>query len=258
MDLTIKPYASYIIWFTPRTGSTLLCKALEDTGVAGKPGEYLNDPQEKSLAEFYQVQDMSALQRVLWRKGMSDNGVFGIKYSLYQSHHSRLASELNNLTNQPSIEPWDWKVLAPIFPNCKHIFLSRRNKVRLAVSWWRAIQDHQWHRKTNDEKNTSPEFYADKYNYDALLHLFKESSMREAAIEHFFATNGIRPLTIIYEDFIRNYEGTLRNVLNYLEIPNAEVKFKAPFFQKTADEHSDIWVERLRKDMQDGWNNVAW
>ena len=258
MDLTLEPFSSYIIWFTPRTGSTLLCKALEDSGVAGKPGEYLNDPQEKCLTDFYQVQDLSALQSVLWAKGTSENGVFGIKYSLYRSHHRRLTSELADLVDEPMVNPWDWKIFAPIFPNCKHIFLSRRNKVRLAVSWWRAIQDHQWHLEANAEKNTPPEWYADQYNYDALLHLFKESSLREAAIEHYFTTNGIRPLTIIYEDFIRNYEGTLRDILNYLGIPSVKVKFKAPFFQKTADEHSEIWVERLRKDIQDGWDNVAW
>ena len=37
----MKPRLSYTIWFSQRTGSTVLCKALESTGIAGKPNEWL-------------------------------------------------------------------------------------------------------------------------------------------------------------------------------------------------------------------------
>lgn len=37
----MRPVLSYTIWFSQRTGSTLLCHALESTGVAGRPGEWL-------------------------------------------------------------------------------------------------------------------------------------------------------------------------------------------------------------------------
>ena len=33
----MKPRLPYTIWFSQQTGSTLLCKALESTGIAGKP-----------------------------------------------------------------------------------------------------------------------------------------------------------------------------------------------------------------------------
>jgi trehalose 2-sulfotransferase len=35
------PTQSYTIWFSQRTGSTLLNRALSSTGVAGDPGEWL-------------------------------------------------------------------------------------------------------------------------------------------------------------------------------------------------------------------------
>ncbi|WP_019506605.1 Stf0 family sulfotransferase [Pleurocapsa sp. PCC 7319] len=38
----MKPKLSYTIWFSQRTGSTLLCRALQSTGLAGKPSEWLN------------------------------------------------------------------------------------------------------------------------------------------------------------------------------------------------------------------------
>ena len=36
----MKPNRSYLVCATPRSGSTLVCHALEETGVAGRPEEY--------------------------------------------------------------------------------------------------------------------------------------------------------------------------------------------------------------------------
>jgi len=38
--MTSAPERSYLVCATPRSGSTLVCKALRETGVAGKPEEY--------------------------------------------------------------------------------------------------------------------------------------------------------------------------------------------------------------------------
>ena len=45
----MKPEKSYRIWFSNRNGSTLLCQGLEQTGIAGKPGEYFNLMESTSL-----------------------------------------------------------------------------------------------------------------------------------------------------------------------------------------------------------------
>ncbi|HXR60588.1 MAG TPA: Stf0 family sulfotransferase, partial [Solirubrobacterales bacterium] len=36
----MQPDRSYLVCATPRSGSTLVCHALEETGVAGRPEEY--------------------------------------------------------------------------------------------------------------------------------------------------------------------------------------------------------------------------
>ncbi len=36
----MQPQRSYLVCATPRSGSTLVCHALEETGVAGRPEEY--------------------------------------------------------------------------------------------------------------------------------------------------------------------------------------------------------------------------
>ncbi|WP_342799609.1 Stf0 family sulfotransferase [Hyella patelloides] len=41
LNYPITPKLSYTIWFSQRTGSTLLCRALESTGIAGNPSEWV-------------------------------------------------------------------------------------------------------------------------------------------------------------------------------------------------------------------------
>lgn len=178
-----QPKKSYTIWFSQRTGSTLLNEALSSTGVAGDPCEWLTfrDP---------------------------------------------------------------------------HIWMTRRNKVRLAVSWWRAIVSGEWHRKYGEKPQEHD--IADKYSFDAINHLFIECSIREAAMEQFFSEEEIVPLTIVYEDFILDYEGTIMKVLEFLPIPTDNVKVSPPSLARIADDVAEQWVQRFREERQKGWENRRW
>lgn len=49
----MKPGRSYIVWFSQRTGSTLLSKALEDTGIAGRPREWLPHEEPYDLMQAF-------------------------------------------------------------------------------------------------------------------------------------------------------------------------------------------------------------
>jgi trehalose 2-sulfotransferase len=60
----MQPRNSYTIWFTQRTGSTLLCKALEDTQIAGIPHEWLYTWLDDQPAN-----DPGDLQMRLWESG---------------------------------------------------------------------------------------------------------------------------------------------------------------------------------------------
>src|SRR5689334_17029204 len=73
-----RPAQSYTIWFSQRTGSTLLSEALSSTGVAGYPNEWLH----------YQHKSPDTLKREdleqIWDRGTTSNGVFGIKINFEQ------------------------------------------------------------------------------------------------------------------------------------------------------------------------------
>ena len=246
----MKPELSYTIWFSQRTGSTLLCRALESTGIAGRPSEWLSTDD---LLDKYQLNSYAELQQRLWQLGSTSNGVFGVKTGAYKPYFSKI---IDTFKQFPGCNPESNRVQIweNTFPNSKHIYMTRRNKVRLAVSWWKAIQTQEWRRKQGQEPASVD--LKNKYSYDAIAHLFAECSMREAAIQEFFNEGSIVPLTIVYEDFILTYEATIRSVLNYLELPNAQnVSLASPPLQQLADDVSKEWVQRFREEKQKGWLN---
>jgi trehalose 2-sulfotransferase len=88
----MKPRLSYTIWFTQRTGSTLLCRALESAGIAGVPREYFNCPPD--LLTTFKKSDHIELQKYLYKLGTTPNGIFAINHSFYEPHFSQLIQTL--------------------------------------------------------------------------------------------------------------------------------------------------------------------
>lgn len=237
---------SYTIWFSQRTGSTLLNYALGSTGAAGNPSEWLHF-QYKNPATL----NHEDLEQI-WKSGITPNGVFGLKTGFEQKWIDAFRTLFELPQNASRAEVW-----STAFPNCsKHIYMTRRNKVRLAVSWWRAIVSGEWHRKYGEKPQKHD--IADKYNYEAINHLIFQSTMCEAAMEDFFSESDIIPLTIVYEDFIQDYEGIVMKVLEFIGIPTANIKVAPPALDKLADEVAEHWVQRFRKESQKGWENIRW
>jgi len=250
------PDRSYVIWFTPRTGSTLLTKTLSQLGVAGTPGEHLNIAQDQTLDGHYQVDSFEGLCEAMWQTGAGDNsGIMAMKYSYATGWHDRLTADLARLRGRGPLDSMDWHSWETLFPRTKHVFLTRRHKLNIAASWWKAIQDSQWHRVPG-EAAKGEDFYADKYNVNALTHLLKDHLIRETATQAFFDRNGIAPYTLVYEDMVADFEGTLTRLLAYLEIEAPQIPSMP--FQPTFNAVNAAWVERLRKDLQEGWNPVIW
>lgn len=250
----MQPQSSYTIWFSQRTGSTLLYKAIESTGVAGVPREWFNCPPD--LLSTYRKANHAELQDYLYKLGTTSNGVFGISHSFYEPHFGQLIETLREFPACPRQETRRTKIWEAIFPNHRHIFMTRRNKIRLAVSWWRAIQSGEWHVPSGEKR--MPVDLANAYSFDAIDHLYYECSMRETGIQEFFAEGGITPLNIFYEDFVQNYEGSVRTILAYLGIDSQSVTIAPPALAKLADEISEQWVQRFREERQKDWTNRGW
>ena len=252
------PHKSYRIWFSNRNGSTLLCRALEATGIAGRPGEHFY-VHGKPLLEHYQVSNYEDFKNKLWKVGTSDNGVFGLKDTAVTDHYNKLFQTILDLRGIEYSQALDHELIwADLFPNCKHIMITRRNKIRQAVSWWKAINDHTWHLEKGQSHENDADFYDKHYVFDALMHLFKETVLRECAIQDYFSKNNIVPLTIVYEDFVADYTNTIKRVVDYLEIPYKKLEIPAMPLNRTSSHKSEAWVQRFRNELQEGYEQRIW
>lgn len=242
---------SYWICATPRSGSTALCTALSMTGVAGGPDEQLSPGnRQRALVEFG-VQDFHGLLQRVQESTTTPNGVFGLKV-MTGGYLECLLEELNSLSpGAPLID-----VLARTFPNLRLVFLTRRNKIRQAVSHWRAIRSDLWHLLRDDQVKSPPE---DDYRFEAIDTLVHDTVMREAAWQEFFDQLGVRPLTLAYEDFAADPEAVTRQILDYLDLaPAADWRLGELPLRPIADELSEAWVQRFRKERQSPWERVIW
>jgi trehalose 2-sulfotransferase len=253
---SLKPRLSYTVWFSQRTGSTLLCKALESTGIAGKPNEWLNMNNPIDLLEQYHLSNYAELQEHLWELGSTPNGVFGLKFSPHEPYLSELLEVFRRFPNYSQGDHPRATIWENAFPNSRHIFMTRRNKVRLAVSWWKAIKTQEWHREKGDPSQSVD--LTDAYSFDAIKHLYCECTMREAGMQEFFSEAGIIPLTVVYEDFIQEYEKTIKRILDYLGLDTTTVAIAPPYYEQLSDHISEIWVQRFREEFQQGWTNRGW
>lgn len=255
----MKPEKSYIIWFRQRTGSTLLCKFLEETNVAGLPGEWLGEFYENhNLFTLHNCRNLRELQEKFWTRGSTPNGVLGVKISFVDNHLREMLSNFRNTIKDK--QSTDYQLWEMLFPNCHHVFMTRRNKVRLAVSWWKAIQTNQWHKLNGvSAKQDMPAEKLDKkYDFDAIKHLMLEAVLSEAGMQEYFSRNNIHPYTVSYEDFIQDFKGTVKGVLDFLAIDPGSWEIDKPSFNKLSDNLSDEWCSRFAGQLQQNWPNKGW
>ena len=73
----MEPRISYLICATPRCGGYLLFEALENTGLAGSPGEYFWE--DERWAKKWGATDYTDFLDKVKEKSTTPNGVFGTK-----------------------------------------------------------------------------------------------------------------------------------------------------------------------------------
>ncbi len=245
----MRPHKSYFICFTARSGSTLLAQLLTDTGLAGHPKEhfYHNIAPENPRGD--DIPDYRAyLERAL-SADTSPNGVFGSKVGggVWRDFARRLGG-IDGCEDLPIRAALD-----RFFPDLRYLHLTRRNKVRQAVSHWLAIQSGRWS-SLDAADNPAP-----RYDFSAIDHLLQEIILREAVWAEYFSQNGIHPCVITYEDFVEQPADTVCAILDHLEIERpADFTPPAPAFQRISSDLSETWVQRFRREKQRDYWTQFW
>lgn len=257
---------------TQRSGSTLLCRLLGETGAAGQPQEYfeavadtgrpphpgdfldglpatglgirddVRPPKAPAYSSLEGLADYRAhLARTL-TEGTGANGVFGAKIMFNQLAEVRtLAStlpEFLGLAGAPLLQ-----ALIGSEEPVRYVWARRHDTVRQAVSMWKAVQTRSW-RGDEARDGRSPE-----YRYEAIEHLRERFETDEAGWERFFAEHGISPLVVRYEDDLEaDRDATIRTVLRFIGVhPPDDLLLEDPIARQ-ADHLSEEWVRAYHRD----------
>lgn len=229
-----KPARSYLIASAPRSGSTLLARALWETGQAGAPHEYLNKIFLKGwFKKWGELPVPEYLQRHT-EINTSPNGVFAMKAHYHQLDAAVLRDGLE---------------LGDFLPNLTYIRINRGDAIRQAISYSRALQSDNW---TIEEK----EVRGPTYSVVEIHNRLKELAENERQWDDYFRERNIDPLVVSYEEMESNYQATMRRVLKYLDLEEAVDRIAAPPMGKQRDSITEDWYRRFIDDI--GPSRLAW
>lgn len=239
------PRITYLICATPRSGSFLLCEALKSTGLAGRPEEYFWRDDEPFWRERWGARSYAAYVEAALREGTTPNGVWGAK--LMWGYAGEVAEKLRGLPGNDALPMAE--LLARSFPNLSYIHVTRRDRVRQAVSFAKAIQTGVW-----ASSEGIPPVLAREPEYDGTLidHLVREVAEHDRMWGAYFREAGVAPLRVVYEDLVPTYEVTARRVLRHLGIePPSNLELAPRRMRRQANALSEKWVRRYRAEVSD-------
>ncbi len=265
------PTCAYLVCATPRSGSTLLCEALTNTGLAGRPKEYFEalkatgrprQPNEyfTNLAYPELASILDDQSRLAWlphpitndypvyldhvlRAGTTPNGVFGAK--MMWGYFGDFLAHLRDIPIYSQMHAPE--LLATIFPDLHYLLVTRLDKVRQAVSLWKAIQTWTWR---EDEIEDSPILPArstgePRFHFEAIDQLYQQIVAHERAWQEYFNSNGIRPYCVVYEEFVTDVEESVLSIFRFLGIPLPDrIATAAPRMKRQSNGVSEEWVAR--------------
>jgi len=204
---------SYMICAVPRTGSYLLCDLLQKTGVAGRPNEYFNPMFQSHWAGDWGTATLPEYLDKVVVSGTTPNGVFGLKV-----HPMQFDSLCRQLARRPRV-PYTQRpgLLERQFPELRYVRLRRRDGLRQAVSYVRAIQTRAWWDSDHAPGPNGP-VEPDRLRFDFQL-IERAVGLLEAMDRRwsaYFDAIGASPLEFEYEELTSDPNGAVRAVLDLL------------------------------------------
>jgi LPS sulfotransferase NodH len=244
------PAASYLVCASQRSGTTMLCRALADTGAAGRPEEYFLAVDEAAqpgwrcwehgpYGRAHGARSREDYLQIVYRLGSTPNGVFGAKLMW-----NNVRWAVAKFREMPTFSGLDRaEVFHSAFPGLRIVNVTRRDRVRQAVSWARMAQDGVW--VVSDDEPALPKGQTE-YNAKLIGGLEALIIEGERGWRDLYAELGVTPYDVVYEDFTSDdgYEETVRGVLGHLGLLSDGLRVPRPRTTRQSDDLNDAWVAR--------------
>jgi LPS sulfotransferase NodH len=226
------------------------------TGLPPHPGDYLkglrrtgagirDDVTPSEAPEYSDLRGLADYRQHLdrtFRLGTTPNGVFASKLMWSQvGELRRLAAQLPEFRG---VDPTH--LLDQIFGHPAYVWVRRRDKVRQAISLWRALQTRTWRAGGDPEQPSEP---VPRYSFEGIDHLVRRLRADDQAWVRYFGSHGLNELTIFYEDDLeRDWAAATSRALAHIGVPVPEGWRPAEPTARQADSLTEQWLESYRRD----------
>jgi len=192
VDRTPSP-GGYVVMTYARSGGTWFAQLLGSTGALGRPEDWFNGQGYRDRGVTDYPLDRAGQRAMMLSRGMTENGVFGVKLS---------PQRLDDLRGSRWAED---------FPERRFIHLVRRDRLARALSDVKAQQTRQF--RASSIARGEPHYSA-RMIRDTIL----AQAVHEARVQQYFALNDIVPLEIAYEDLLADAPAVLARVAAFLGV----------------------------------------
>jgi LPS sulfotransferase NodH len=237
------PRKCYLICAVARSGSNLLSDGLRDTGCAGRPNQFFlpsSEPQFRAAYHFAPDVKFADYVHGIVMKSATSNEVFGFK--LMGWYLNDFLVRLRQTGEFCGSKASDLEMLIAAFPRLRFLQITRREKLRQAISKARAAQTGLWKVQHGKSEKADP-----IYDRALIARSLVEAEEEEKIWSAFFSRIERRPFQVEYEQLCRDFAGTLTEVLDFLEIRlRWRTQIRPPSTIRQGDALSDEWEQRYR------------
>jgi LPS sulfotransferase NodH len=245
------PAKSVFFCATHRSGSTLLTDCIGQMDILGKPAEAFYPHNIASTLRAHGVEPQRRIEDWLpyiLREGSSANGVFSSK--LFVDNIVSLAQTISG-QSWPEAQAALPGFFRQYFPGAVFIAIHRRDKFRQGISLLKAMQSGLWHSVQSDFVKPREVYYHRRQ----LQWVIDTIISQERQWQRIFATLGVQPMLIYYEDLARDVPGHIRRISEFAGVGEMPEAVPAPSTRKIADRVSDAWLERFQLELFDARND---
>ena len=234
---------SILIATTPRTGSWLLCGALRSTGIAGRPEEYGGPNDEATWKYYHKRPNHAAYFRNLPNELATPNGVRSVKMMWSQfeqfEHDARYYSG-QVVGGMDAVHDF-------LLGEYVIVFLRRRDLLRQAISWDRAVQTDEWSRRDGAARRANdvvPEYRAESIR-QAVATIRSHNDRWVRTIRD----RRQQVMELYYEDFCVDLSSCVVDIVDFAGITGLRSNRIVPQLERQADELTEEWAARARVEL---------
>ena len=225
----------YVVFFTPRSGSSRLTDLATRTKALGDPGECFNPAFIPKIGQAYSARNMSEYVDLLLRHRQTKNGVFGCEVT-----HMHVMTGF-----------WGGQKFLDALRPTSTLWLIREDIIAQAVSVSRMTQTNVSHSVSADDGAIAKAEEVFSYRPDAIRNILRRLRWMEEGTENLIRDAGLNPMRLSYEHSVKMRPRRLMALIGgHVGVKARQMALDAleSDHKKVSGDKSGDFAERFRKD----------